>query len=115
MRLPNIANATIDIRKLRDYALNPNHPEGRHKARVFLSALGITASDSEWLASVILRNIAKANAVEAKSSVWGVMYQADLQIRHGHRCAKVRTGWLCRDESATLTTCFVVGECDETT
>ena len=49
MRLPNAARAAIDIEKLRDYALNPEHPRGRHKARVFAAALGLTAVDSEEL------------------------------------------------------------------
>lgn len=40
MKLPNAENAVIDIAKLRDYSLNPNHPEGKHKARVFQAKLG---------------------------------------------------------------------------
>ncbi len=49
MLLPNIAKASIDQKKLADYVLNASHPEWRHKARVFLSALGLTAADAEWL------------------------------------------------------------------
>jgi hypothetical protein len=33
MHIPHAENATVDIRKLRDYCLNPEHPEGTHKAR----------------------------------------------------------------------------------
>jgi hypothetical protein len=54
MKLQNLDKASIDIVKLTRYALDMNHPEGRHKARVFLSALGITAADGEWLAQAIL-------------------------------------------------------------
>lgn len=50
MRLPNLEHAVIDIEKLRAYVLNPLHPEGRHKARVFLAALGVSADDATWLA-----------------------------------------------------------------
>lgn len=114
MQLPNCSSATIDIRKLHDYALDPNHPEGRHKARVFLSALGLGASDSEWLAATILGNICAADAVEFGRTAWGTMYKADIQVWCGNRCAKVRTGWLCRDDATKLATCFIVGECDET-
>lgn len=63
MQLPNRQHATIDRRKLRDYALNPAHPEGRHKARVILSALGLTAADSEWLATTLLQHLGAAEAV----------------------------------------------------
>jgi hypothetical protein len=34
-RLPNADRALIDPRKLRDYALNPEHVSGRHKAAYF--------------------------------------------------------------------------------
>jgi hypothetical protein len=45
-KLPNPDDAVVDIRKLRDYCLNPAHPRGRNKARVFASVLGLTASDA---------------------------------------------------------------------
>jgi len=35
----------VETRKLRDYCLSPEHPRGRHKARVFASALGLTVDD----------------------------------------------------------------------
>ncbi|MBK8921668.1 MAG: hypothetical protein IPM81_09165 [Saprospirales bacterium] len=41
MQLPNAESAFIDDRKLLEYCLNPEHEEGKHKARVFLAALGI--------------------------------------------------------------------------
>jgi hypothetical protein len=41
MPIPNSEQAFIDIRKLTDYCLNLEHLDGRHKARVFKSALNI--------------------------------------------------------------------------
>jgi filamentous hemagglutinin len=38
--LKNAHRAVVGARKIVDYALNPNHPVGRHKARVFAAALG---------------------------------------------------------------------------
>lgn len=35
MPMPHAERAVVDIRKLRDYCLNPMHDEGQHKARVF--------------------------------------------------------------------------------
>ena len=49
MKLPNADRAVIEIEKLRDYCLSSSHPRGRHKARVFVTALGITADDAEEL------------------------------------------------------------------
>ena len=40
--------------KLEDYTLNPLHAEGRHKARVFGSVLGITASNAHVLRQALL-------------------------------------------------------------
>lgn len=57
MLLPNIEKATINLKKLADYVLNASHPEGRHKARVFLAALGIAPADAEWLANAILAGL----------------------------------------------------------
>jgi hypothetical protein len=44
----------VEIRKLRDYCLNPEHPRGRHRARVFASALNFTAEDSGELRQALL-------------------------------------------------------------
>ena len=49
MILPNAASAFLDIRKLTDYVLDSDHSLGRHKARVFKAALGITSVDAAWL------------------------------------------------------------------
>ena len=38
--LQNAALAVIDVRKFTSYCLNPDSRQGRHKARVFKTALG---------------------------------------------------------------------------
>jgi hypothetical protein len=48
MKLPNAEKAFIDNKKLLDYCLNPLHEEGKHKARVFQSALGIGENKSKF-------------------------------------------------------------------
>ncbi len=55
MKLPNCEKAFVDIAKLRDYSLNPEHESGGHKARVFQAALGLTADDAEWLRAQVFR------------------------------------------------------------
>ena len=45
MRLPNGDKAVVDPRKLPDYCLSPAHPIGKHKARLFEAATGITLTD----------------------------------------------------------------------
>ena len=53
MRLPNADQAIVEIAKLRDYSLNTQHPEGKHKARVFQAALGFTAEDAVQVRELI--------------------------------------------------------------
>ena len=54
-QLPNFEKAEIDIRKLRDYCLNRNHPTGKHKAQVFESKLGLAEGDAQLLKKLIIR------------------------------------------------------------
>lgn len=54
MRVPFAENAEIDIRKLTEYVLNPGHPNGKHKAILWSSALGVTAEDAEELSAELL-------------------------------------------------------------
>jgi len=54
MLSPNGDLAVVDIEKLRDYCLNPLHVKGKHKARVFNAALGMTESDAERLRDILL-------------------------------------------------------------
>jgi hypothetical protein len=61
VKIPNAEQAYIDDSKLRDYSLNPEHPRGRHKARVFAAALGLTQSDVDLLRAALLRAITMGN------------------------------------------------------
>jgi len=54
MLIPNAKNAVVDIRKLRDYCLNLEHDDGKHKARLFSSILGMTADNAEELRQILL-------------------------------------------------------------
>jgi hypothetical protein len=49
MRLPNGDHAVVERAKFTGYCLNRDHPRGRHKARVFESALGLTERDVDIL------------------------------------------------------------------
>jgi hypothetical protein len=53
MKLPNGDRADLGT-KLEDYVLNPRHREGRHKARLFESVLGITLANIGVLRQAIL-------------------------------------------------------------
>ena len=114
MKLPNAERAVIDIRKLRDYSLNPNHPEGKHKARVFLEKLEFTADDAERLRELILEAISKAEASEQRPSPHGRRFYVDFHVTRSETYvvtgATVRTAWIIRNDEdfPRLTTCFIL-------
>ena len=77
-KLPNPENAVVETRKLRDYCLSPEHPRGRHKARVFASALGLTVDDSQELRRALLAAALSEEALVAEEDQYGQRYMARL-------------------------------------
>lgn len=109
MKIPNADRATIDIRKLRDYCLNPSHDEGKHKARLFAAALGMTASDAKDLRDILLRVIAThEDARLGRRDRYGQRYLLDFVIEWRGRRAMVRSGWIIEHgkDIPKLTTCY---------
>ena len=100
----------IDIRKLRDYCLNPNHPVGKHKARVFASQLGIHRREAEILKEKILREINDAELVPTFEDQFGKRFSADLGVNINNRFALVRTIWILKSgrNIPELVTCYII-------
>lgn len=113
MKLPNAENAVVDIAKLRDYSLSPNHPEGKHKARVFLRELGLTANDAERLRKLILNAILTTEAMVKPPTSYGQRYVVDFQVRWEERFVvsfvTIRSAWIIRnsEDFPRLTTCYI--------
>jgi hypothetical protein len=113
MQLPNAERAVIDIKKLRDYCLNPNHPEGKHKARVFLEKLAFKADDAELLRELIMEEIVKGEATEQPSTPYGRRFIVDFQVTRKEKLvvmfATIRTAWIIRNDEdfPRLTSCFI--------
>jgi hypothetical protein len=87
--LPNAPSewrpCNADISKLREYCLNPHHPQGRHKARVFMTTLGMTAADAKELQAAILAAARSGTAFEKKTDIYGRRYVMDATIKRGER------------------------------
>ena len=109
MLLPNGERAIVDIRKLRDYCLNPDSPRGSSKARVFISALGLMAADAPKLREKLLDVARTGEAQLGELDMYGQRYTLDFEIETKIGTAVVRSGWIVlRDETTPrLTTCFV--------
>ena len=109
MKIPNAENAVADIRKLREYCLNPDHPRGKHKARVFESVLGVMRTDAEFLRDELLSRIRTEECEEGESDPYGRRYFLDFSFRKGDTEEVIRSTWMIRasEDFPRLTSCFV--------
>jgi hypothetical protein len=80
MKLPAGERAIVDIAKLRDYCLDPAHPRGRHKARVFASTLGLTPADAKFLCEELLRAAREGSATLGDGDEYGERYAIDFKL-----------------------------------
>ena len=110
MRLPNAENAVVDVAKLRDYCLNPNHPRGRHKARVFFAALGLTAARADDLRAALLAAARTEDATRHDHDEYGERYVLDFLMTGPAGQAQVRSAWIIRSGEAfpRLSSCYVL-------
>ena len=108
MLIPNAQNAVVDIRKLRDYCLNPQHDDGKHKARLFSSILGMTPDNAEELRQILLEVIQTHEAQLGRRDGFGQRYTLDFTIEWQNRSATLRSGWIIEHDSEIprLTTCY---------
>lgn len=109
MKIPAGDNAIVDRQKLTAYCLNPEHPRGKHKARVFATALGFTAENADELRAALLTAAATADAQPAGSDRFGDRYVIESEMKGPRGAAVVRSTWIIRrgETSPRLTSCFV--------
>ncbi len=108
MRLPNAEYAVANIRKLCDYCLNPQHDEGKHKARLFAAALGITSDHAEELREALLQAIKTHEAHLGRCDAYGQRYFVDFIMFRQDKYAMIRSAWIIEHDSEIprLTTCY---------
>jgi hypothetical protein len=108
--LPNAERAVLDLRKLADYCLSPEHPRGRHKARVFREALGIGRSDAAWLREVLLAGAAGFEAQPLDIDRYGSRWRIDMPLSRQGRNAVIRTLWIIKvgTDVPAFVTCWVL-------
>ncbi|MEM6754371.1 MAG: DUF6883 domain-containing protein [Cyanobacteria bacterium P01_C01_bin.38] len=108
MLLPYAENAVINIRKLRDYCLNPEHPQGKHKARLFSSILGMSADNAEDLRQILLEAVKSQEVQLGRCDNFGQRYTLDCTVEWQSKSTVVRSGWILEQDSDTprLTTCY---------
>jgi hypothetical protein len=109
MKLPNAEGALIDIRKLRDYSLNPDHDRGKHKARLFFAILGLDTGNVEELQTLVLAAIECHEALMTQADDYGQRYIVDFPLTRNDNTANIRTTWIIRPDETfpRLTSCYI--------
>ena len=110
MKLPRAEHAFIDERKLVNYCLNPAHPRGRHKARVFSSALGFAESSAPILRAALLEAARNRNALRGEVDEHGQRFMIDFPMTGPLGSAMVRSVWIIRngENFPRLVSCYIL-------
>ncbi|MFB2976963.1 DUF6883 domain-containing protein [Microseira sp. BLCC-F43] len=84
------------------------HDEGKHKDRLFLSILGMTAENAEELRQILLEVVRSHEAQLGRRDEFGQRYILDFTLEWQDRSARVRSGWIIERDSnmPKLTTCY---------
>ena len=109
MLLPFAERAYIDDQKLIGYCLSETHIIGKHKARVFKSALGLTSADYLTLKDTILTAVLLNEAQEAGPNQQGDLYSVDFLMQRNDSMATVRTAWIVLhgESFPRLVSCYI--------
>lgn len=111
MVLPHFQRAVIPIEKLRDYALEMNHPKGKHKATLFKSELGIELHHAEAFRELLRAGLATAPAYEGKTTSYGKHWTTYHKIVGLNASTRVVTvAWIFKTEqpdTPQLISCYL--------
>jgi hypothetical protein len=109
--LPNLEQAVIPLEKLRDYALNMDHPEGRHKAMVFKEVLGIERRHADVLGELLRLTLPSAPAQPGTGDQYGdywTTYHGIIGLNAQQ--AIVTVGWIFKKQQGQapqLISCYI--------
>lgn len=117
--LPNVERARFDSGKLVNYSLDPDNPRGKHKARVWKTALGIDKSHAAMVERQIMAQIANLPAVrKSGADQYGERFNVIVPVTGPNgRTVDVLTAWIydlkqAQGASSTiprLQNCFIPG------
>ena len=108
-KLPCPEQTIVHIEKLTDYCLNPEHPSGKHKARVFKTSLNLGIEEAGTLRTILLDVVHREIAIPTKRNAYGQKYVIDFEMSHSGRTAEIRSVWIVRDDEnfPRFVTCYV--------
>lgn len=109
MKLHNFQKAVIPESKLSGYCLNLEHKDGKHKARVFRAALGLTAENSDELRNALLQGLINYEAEFQKNIVNGDLYIIIFPMTRNNKTENIKSVWIIRngEDFPRLVTCYI--------
>jgi hypothetical protein len=109
--LPQHEKAIVPIEKLRDYALDPGHPQGKNKARVFKAALGMERGHARVLSEILKSTLVRSPAVRGLKRDYGEYWTTYHElVGLSGRPVVVTVAWIYRVEQAdvpVLISCYI--------
>jgi hypothetical protein len=110
VKIPNGERADLGS-KIEDYTLNQWHWEGRHKARVFESLLGITTANKEVLANGLRSAVENSDDAEFQgNNGHGDVYVLRFVLATERGTGTILSVWIIRDgqDFPRLVTCYIL-------
>ncbi|MEX0885142.1 MAG: DUF6883 domain-containing protein [Phycisphaeraceae bacterium] len=96
MKLPNGDRAIIEDDKLLRYALNPEHPRGRHHAHLFERLLGIDRHSAPRLKAALQQAARDQPATLRESTPHGEIFEVRLVMESDRGRYNVVSAWIIR-------------------
>ncbi|MEU1803022.1 DUF6883 domain-containing protein [Streptomyces sp. NPDC019937] len=96
---PDFRDAAFDDRKLTEYALNPEHPVGKNKARVIKSRTGLGQEDAAEVKRQIMDQVQRGGAQPGKGDQYGQRWIRDVELSGSNGSMTVRTAWIVDAET----------------
>lgn len=100
-RLLNADKAEMDPNKFSGYALNPDHPVGGNKAKVFAAATGLEQKDSADVMAQINDGLTKHVPEPGKVDQYGQRFTMRTPVTGPTGTATVESGWIYDRNQAT--------------
>jgi hypothetical protein len=97
---PDFSGAEPDPNKISRYAMNPDHPTGRHKYRVIHSATGLDVDDAALIEQQIREGVRSGTPILGRADQHGQRWAVDVPLTGPSGTITVRTAWIV-DAGAT--------------
>ena len=110
MYLPNKERAIVEIKKVKEYLLNPEHRTGKHKAR-FFTKIGFSLDNPQVLQKALKQHPINHECAKTIDSEHGVKFIIEGSIiTPENRMYHIRTVWMIptSEELAKLVTAYPI-------